>query len=146
MQAIDGEREQSRMKTERGKTKEPPGMYDTHSQAGTPSYPSPTSAPPLPKQTKCDDRFDQFWTVYPRKIGKGAARKVFARINPNDELLKRMITAVVKQSKTTDWTKEGGQYIPHPTTWLNQERWEDEVAAAPSQDKGGTYGDDKWIL
>lgn len=132
--------------TEREKTKEPPGMYDTHSKAGTTSYPTPTSAPPLPKQTKCDERFDQFWHMYPRKIGKGAARKAFARINPDDELLKRMITAVVKQSKTTDWTKEGGQYIPHPTTWLNQERWEDEVAAAPSPDKRVPYGDDKWIL
>ena len=26
-----------------------------------------------------------------------------------------------------EWTKDDGKYIPHPSTWLNQRRWEDEV-------------------
>ena len=29
--------------------------------------------------------------------------------------------------KSKEWKKENGKYIPHPTTWLNQKRWEDEL-------------------
>ena len=37
------------------------------------------------------------------------------------------MTALEAQKKSLQWSKEGGQYIPNPTTWLNQERWEDEL-------------------
>jgi hypothetical protein len=38
-----------------------------------------------------------------------------------------MLSAVEAQKQTDQWTKDGGQYIPHPSTWLNQGRWEDET-------------------
>ena len=28
--------------------------------------------------------------------------------------------------QTNDWQKENGKYIPYPSTWLNNKRWEDE--------------------
>ena len=47
-----------------------------------------------------------------------------------------MIDAVEKQKKTDQWTRDGGQYIPHPATWLNQRRWEDEIPVnAPVQQR-----------
>ena len=81
------------------------------------------------KENKKDisDRFDRFWAVYPRHIAKQDARKKFEKLNPDDELLAVMIQAVEKQKKSEQWTKDGGQFIPHPSTWLNQKRWEDEV-------------------
>lgn len=76
---------------------------------------------------KCqkDAEFDAFWEVYPRKEGKQKARAAFEKVNaPLDVLL----DAIEKQKKSAQWSKDGGQFIPHPTTWLNGKRWEDEVS------------------
>lgn len=73
--------------------------------------------------------FEKFWAVYPRKVSKKNAEKAFARVNPEPSKLKLMIAAVVQQAKSPQWTKDEGQFIPHPTTWLNQERWQDEIKA-----------------
>jgi hypothetical protein len=72
-------------------------------------------------------RFDRFWKAYPRKVGKGKAEDSFARYRPDDELTDVMIRAVEAAKQTAQWQREGGQYIPHPATWLNQRRWEDEM-------------------
>lgn len=77
------------------------------------------------------DRFARFWKAYPKKVGKGAAEKSFNRINPDDSLLETMITAINTAKASAQWQKENGQFIPNPSTWLNQRRWEDEIA--PSQ-------------
>lgn len=74
-----------------------------------------------------EDRFAQFWTVYPRKTAKVEARKKFEKLNPDDELLETMIRAVEQQKQSDQWTRDNGQYIPHPATWIYQRRWEDEV-------------------
>jgi hypothetical protein len=73
-----------------------------------------------------DDGFSHFWKAYPRRVGKGAARKIWQKIKPDEDLLCRMIAAVERQKLSAQWQKDGGQYIPHPSTWLNHERWEDE--------------------
>tara|TARA_R110000772_G_scaffold7311_1_gene25021 strand:+ start:1036 stop:1662 length:627 start_codon:yes stop_codon:yes gene_type:complete len=69
--------------------------------------------------------FEEFWTAYPRKTNKGFTRKVFAKLNPSEELLKKMIYSIAQHKK--QWTDP--KYIPHPSTWLNGERWEDELEA-----------------
>lgn len=89
-----------------------------------------TSEDPKKKpQTPLDPAFDSFWSAYPKKIGKGAARKAFKKIKPDQELLEEMLSALENQKKSAQWMKENGQFIPNPTTWLNQERWMDEVIA-----------------
>ncbi len=80
-----------------------------------------------PKAPKGAARFDVFWDAYPRKSGKDAARKAFAKRHPSEALLTEMLAAIAKQKRTEQWTKNGGQFIPHPATWLNQGRWMDEV-------------------
>lgn len=84
-------------------------------------------------------RFNEFWTAYPRKVSKPAARKAFDKIKPDDELLKTMLTAIAKQKLSDQWTKDNGNYIPYPATWLNNQRWLDELPVAkqkvlPAQD------------
>ena len=81
------------------------------------------------KENKKDisDRFDRFWSVYPRKVAKPDAKKKFEKLNPDDDLLEVMIKAVEKQKQSDQWTKENGQFIPHPSTWIHQRRWEDET-------------------
>lgn len=66
--------------------------------------------------------FDQFWSAYPRKAGKPVARKAFDKAITKTTLA-AMLTALKWQRQTEQWL-EG--IIPHPTTWLNQERWHDE--------------------
>jgi len=79
--------------------------------------------------------FDEFWKIYPNKTGKGAARKAFEKMKCKDamEIIKK---AIESQAKSEKWTKDGGQYIPNPATWLNQERWDDEVLRAASKPTG----------
>lgn len=77
--------------------------------------------------------FKKFWKQYPKKKAKKPALKSFQKINPDDELLSTMLAALETQKLTNDWTKEDGQFIPLPATWLNQARWEDEVPAQKVQ-------------
>lgn len=99
----------------------------------TPPPPSPggqdgVKAPEKKKQSEViEKRFERFWSVYPKKVGKGDARKSFLKINPSEALLGKMVTAVIAASASFQWKKDNGQYIPNPATWLNQQRWEDEV-------------------
>ena len=72
-------------------------------------------------------RFERFWAVYPRKAAKAAARRAFDRINPDEALMEIMTTAIEKWKKMEQWNDNDGRYIPHPATWLNQRRWEDEL-------------------
>ena len=71
-------------------------------------------------------RFAEFWAAYPRKVGKAAALKAWMKVKPSVELHARILEAVERQKQSTQWQRDGGQYIPHPTTWLNQGRWDDE--------------------
>lgn len=76
--------------------------------------------------------FARFWSAYPRRVGKPAAARAFARHDPSEELLAAMLAAIDRQRKSDQWTKDGGEFIPHPSTWLNQRRWEDTPADTPT--------------
>ena len=39
-----------------------------------------------------------------------------------------MVSAIAVQATSPAWTKDGGQFIPHPSTWLNEGRWQDGEA------------------
>lgn len=75
-----------------------------------------------------DGLFDEFWKVYPsgRKQAKGASREKFKKLAKNGVDARRIISAAAEYAKT----KPDPKYTPMPTTWLNQGRWEDDLAAA----------------
>lgn len=75
-------------------------------------------------------RFTRFWEQYPKKVAKVDARKAFNRLNPDDELLGVMLSALERHKASDGWTKDGGRFIPYPSTWINQRRWEDEIDTA----------------
>jgi len=87
----------------------------------------------IAKKNVQDERFNEFWQLYPKKIGKKAARQAWMRLKPNKELFDKIIEAVKTQKLSEQWTKENGKYIPHPTTWLNQGRWDDELPRGNGQ-------------
>ena len=72
--------------------------------------------------TPPDSQFDLFWKEYPRKEAKSVALRAF-RIALRKTTLSSMIEAVQKQRGGQQWQRG---IIPHPATWLNQERWNDE--------------------
>lgn len=69
--------------------------------------------------------FARFWAAYPRKEGKQKAAAAFGKVTVSVDVL---LYALERQKKSPQWTKDNGQFIPHPATWLNGKRWEDEVA------------------
>ncbi len=71
-----------------------------------------------------DVDFGRFWAKYPKKVGKQAAKKAFHRVNLPVETL---LSAIERQKGSIQWSKENGQFIPNPATWLAQGRWEDEL-------------------
>lgn len=71
--------------------------------------------------------FERFWSLYPRKVSKADAKKAWAKIKVTADLFDLMAASLAAWTVSTDWTKDGGQYIPHAATWLNGKRWEDEL-------------------
>lgn len=71
-------------------------------------------------------KFETFYSKYPKKQAKTTALKAFLKLNPNDELFEKIISALTFWSTTEAWQKDNGKFVPMPSTWLNQERWTDE--------------------
>lgn len=89
---------------------------------------TPNPHPPSPpKGGSSPKAFDEFWLAYPRKVGKGAARKAYdrslAKLRPDHANPAAVLLLAVQRAKLA-W--DDPDFIPHPATWLNQERWEDE--------------------
>ncbi len=74
-----------------------------------------------------EEQFESFWETYPEKVGKGKAYEVWLLLTP--ELKTTCVTAITNQVTNRhffkDWLNKDS--VPHPTTWLNQRRWEDIV-------------------
>lgn len=78
------------------------------------------------------DGFERFWKLYPKKVGKEAAKKAFQRARKTASL-ETLLSAVERQKCGSRWSKDNGRFIPNPATWLNQGRWEDEeMESGPS--------------
>lgn len=75
-----------------------------------------------------EQRFGMFWKSYPKKKGKGAARKAWMKHKPPDKIHKTLEA----YKRTEQWKKDGGQYIPYPATFINEGRWDDEPEAVDS--------------
>ena len=70
------------------------------------------------------DAFDAFWHAYPKKVGKDDARKAWHKKRPD---LPTVLTALSQQREYLE--REGGRFVPNPSTWLNQGRWQDDPPA-----------------
>jgi uncharacterized protein YdaU (DUF1376 family) len=70
--------------------------------------------------------FLRFWEACPRKVGKGAAAKAWAKLRPTPAVADRITAAMLAQREGFD-TRESGRFVPHPSTWLNERRFDDEL-------------------
>ena len=74
--------------------------------------------------------FEDFWALYPRKTNKAQARRAWIKLMPGQFLFDQMAENISERLKAGEWSDK--QYIPHASTYLNNERWEDEVIAKTS--------------
>ena len=75
-------------------------------------------------------RFAEFWTIYPRKVGKPKARAAFERAVRHAE-----VDAILAGARryASDPNRDP-EFTAHPTTWLNRDGWEDDPLPARGQD------------
>lgn len=95
-----------------------------------------------------DKVFDEFWQLFPNRMGKGEARKAFERAAQRATL--EDVMAGVRRL-AADPNLPPKQFIPRPATWLNQDRWEDDPYPArdaelkPWQKPAETPGHRDWV-
>lgn len=90
------------------------GLEDTHNHTMT-----------LVKEL-LDQQFDVFWGIYPRKVSKKAAKKAWSDIKPDNKLFTTIINSLKIANAYWQHQAISLKHIPYPSTWLNEERWEDE--------------------
>jgi hypothetical protein len=86
----------------------------------TPLSPPPKSIRQTPSECLF---FEEFWKVFPRKVGKGEARKAF-----RNALKRASAEEIVAGAKRYAATKPDPEFTKHPGPWLNADRWLDEDA------------------
>jgi len=101
------------------------GNRGTEEQGTKTSSKPPASTPRLPPTL-----FDQFWEWYPRKVGKEAAKKAWdkARTKTDQQHILQGL-----ENYRLDPNLPAKEFIPHPATWLNEGRWDDEPLPARGQ-------------
>jgi len=83
--------------------------------------------------------FDRFWTAYPRHEKQEAAEKAW-RGKACALVVDEILVALAWQRLLPDWLKDGGAFVPHPSSYLNGKRWKDEPPAGTSRTAVGPDG------
>ena len=74
--------------------------------------------------------FEKFWAAYPQKTAKTQAWKSWKKAKHLPDIIK-ILEAIAKQSESEQW--KNPKFIPYPATWINGERWMDELPTSQSQ-------------
>lgn len=82
-----------------------------------------------------NELFNKFWEAYPKHISKVNALRVWNKLKPDLDLTNKIIDSVERFKKTFSWNKNNGQFIPYPTSFLINERWNDEIEVNIQPDK-----------
>lgn len=90
-------------------------------QPEPPKKPKKKKPPKVQKMTEED--WKEFWEAYPRNDKKAIAKDKFLKLNR--DLLPTILSSIKSQRKSLKWDIEP-QYIPMPSTWIHQRRWEDD--------------------
>jgi hypothetical protein len=103
---------------------ENPGRTDTDTDTDSEKEQEPEGA----DRRDVMEGFDAFWSAYPRKVAKVEAVKAWQQAPPTEVERPLILAAIARQRLTPGWTKDGGEFIPHPATYLRKRRWEDQTA------------------
>ncbi len=72
------------------------------------------------------EMFALAYSEYPRHVARKAAEKAWDKLEINEDSFAAILKAILMQKRTI-WLGKDLQYVPHFSTWLNGERWEDEI-------------------
>jgi hypothetical protein len=86
--------------------------------------------------------FLRFWSAYPRRVSKADAVKAWGKLAPSAELVEEILTSIERQKHDSHLLGNQKQYIPYPASWLNAERWKDEVNTQPTVSGNGRHKPD----
>jgi hypothetical protein len=79
-------------------------------------------------ETETERRFEEFWKKYPKHVSRKTAKEAFGKQKINEEF-QSILDDIELKCHSSQWQKNGGEFIPHPATYLNQRRWEDDAVA-----------------
>ena len=85
--------------------------------------------------------FKEFWKIYPKKRNKASAEKKWMKLKPEGKLLERILSDVKRKAGSEEWTKDGRQFVPFPSTYLNNRRWEDEDDTKKGEENRNAFYD-----
>ena len=77
------------------------------------------------REEKNSTSFDAFWGLYPKKVEKRKAMLKWGKLPI--EIQQRILSDLPLRSRSEKWLKNNGQFVENPTTYLNGERWNDEI-------------------
>ena len=86
--------------------------------------------PEAARSARCE-LFERFWNAYPRRIGRKAALAKFQTAVRSGVDAEQLIAAAARFAEAHRLARTDQKYIPHPATWLNHGRYEDEELPAP---------------
>lgn len=92
------------------------------------------------KEENIKRMFDEFWNLYPRKVDKQGSYKAYKNIKHLDEEHPKILDSIETLKKSRQW--QTMEYIPHPTTFIHQRRWEGVVSEETSREWFENYWDD----
>lgn len=77
-----------------------------------------------------DRAFDKFWAHWPkeRRVKKYLSRQKFVKLVTTEETFDKLLAWIAHEKQSEQWRDP--RFIPHPSTVLNQRRWEDEIEAS----------------
>ena len=75
------------------------------------------------------DEFEEWWSLYPRKQGKGQARTAYAKARRTTSAHTLLASL---RDQIPEYQRRGPKYTPMPTTWLNGEQWTNEFTPEPT--------------
>ncbi len=115
--------------------------------------PIPYTENPIPKsgarspngsRVKARNEFSEdflsFWKSYPKRVGKDAAWRAWKKRIRDMPTIGEILKSIEMQKMSEQWTKDGGQYIPNPATWINRGSWADELPKNTFVGGNGGYG------
>jgi hypothetical protein len=130
--AKDAARQQAKRERDNVTSRDVRHVTDRH--AAAPPSPAPSPRPPTPPtptrgittQAR-DDGFAEFWAAYPRKVGKPLALKAYRKALldiPGPDPPQIVLAGL--RAHLPGWAEAEPEMIPHPTTWLNRDGWNDQ--------------------
>jgi hypothetical protein len=88
--------------------------------------------------------FAEFWSAYPRKIGKPPATAAFQKALMRTGTAAPIMAGLARHAAR--WAEiDEAQFVPHPATWLNRDGWDDDLAPLPKR-KRSSHDDDMAVL